>query len=164
MAYLSCPGECAIERKGREELYPFDERMRYMPTMTIEPRKFLLALLTDLTADRNYKRCFKAAHRELHHFFWQLKQDERSACFVEDLLFDTNGNYPHCDRIDELLQELQLSGVLSRPNPTYRYHDISVTESPSAEEFKMSLSDERKEEYGRALDGFKRELGIPATS
>jgi len=27
---------------------------------------------------------------------------------VADLLFDTNGNYPYCDRIDELLQEFQL--------------------------------------------------------
>ncbi len=132
-------------------------------TASTDVRKFLLALLVDLENDRNFNRCFKAAHRELHHFFWQVKQAQRSACFVEDLLFDINGNYPHCDQIDELLQELQLSGVLSRPNPTYRYHDIGVHESPSAAEFKASLSSEQMKSYEQVVEDFKRDLGIRAT-
>lgn len=132
-------------------------------TASTDARKFLLALLVDLAGDLNFNRCFKAAHRELHHFFWRVKQNQRSACFVEDLLFDTNGNYPHCDQIDELLQELQLAGVLSRPNPTYRYHDIGIHESPSAGEFKASLSPEQMESYKQVLEDFKRDLGIRAT-
>jgi len=123
-------------------------------------RKFLLALLVDLASDLNFNKCFKAAHRDLHHFFWQVKQGQQSARFVEDLLFDTNGNFPHCDQIDELLQELQLSGVLSRPNPTYKYHDTGVHESPSADEFKASLSPEQMESYEQIVEGFKRDLGI----
>lgn len=136
--------------------------MSVTSTTSIDTRKFLLALLVDLAGDPNFNKCFKAAHRDLHHFFWQVKQGDQSACFVEDLLFDTNGNYPHCDQIDELLQELQLSGVLSRPNPTYRYHDIGVHESPFAEEFKASLSPDQMKSYEQVVEGFKRDLGIRA--
>jgi hypothetical protein len=136
--------------------------MPFTSTASTDVRKFLLALLVDLADDRNFRPCFKAAHRELHHFFWQVKEDPQSACFVEDLLFDTNGNYPHCDQIDELLQELQLSGVLSRPNPTYRYHDIGVHESPSAAEFKASLSPDHMKSYEQVVEKFKRNLGIRA--
>ncbi len=131
-----------------------------MPCTTLEPRKFVLSLLIDLATDLNFKQCFKAAHRELHHFFWRIRQDPQSACFVDDFLFDINGNYPHCQQIDELLQELQLSGVLSRPNPTYKYHDIAVTESPSAEEFKASLSTDQARAYEKVLDSFKHDLGV----
>jgi hypothetical protein len=138
--------------------------MSSTPTASTDTRKFLLALIVDLALDKNFLNCFKAAHRELHHFFWRLKQAKPSACFVEDLLFDTNGNYPHCDQIDELLQELQLSGVLSRPNPTYRYHDIGVRESPSATDFKESLSAEQRESYKQVVADFKRDLGVPAAS
>jgi hypothetical protein len=129
---------------------------------SIDTRKFLLAILVDLANDRNFNKCFKAAHRELHQFFWRVKQRRESACFVDDLLFDTNGNYPHCDQIDELLQELQLSGVLSRPNPTYRYHDIGIVEIPSADEFKGNLSDVQRQSYEQVVEEFKRELGIRA--
>jgi hypothetical protein len=138
--------------------------MSSTPTTSTDTRKFLLALIVDLADDRNFRACFKAAHRDLHYFFWRLKQSPPSACFVEDLLFDTNGNYPHCDRIDELLQELQLSGVLSRPNPTYRYHDIAVRENPSATEFKASLSPEQMRSYKQIVEDFKRDLGVPAAS
>lgn len=138
--------------------------MSSTPTASTDTRKFILALIVDLEGDRNFNRCFKAAHRELHHFFWKVKQAPESANFVEDLLFDINGNYPHCDQIDELLQELQLSGVLSRPNPTYRYHDIGVHESPSAMEFKASLSPDQTKSYEQVAENFKRDLGIRATS
>ncbi|MCX7427626.1 MAG: hypothetical protein NTW96_18600 [Planctomycetia bacterium] len=134
-------------------------------TAATDTRKFLLALLVDLENDKNFSPPrFRAAHRDLHHFFWQVKQNQQSACFVQDLLFDTNGNFPHCDQIDELLQELQLSGVLSRPNPTYRYHDIGIHESPSAVEFKGSLSPEQMKSYEQVVKDFKRELGVRATS
>jgi hypothetical protein len=123
-------------------------------------RGFLLSLLADLTGDRKYKRCFKAAHQELHYFFWNLKKNESFKYFVEDLLFDTNGNFPHSEQIDELLQEFQLSGILSRPNPTYRYNDITITESPSAEEFKKNLSADMKKAYPEILEQFKKELGV----
>ena len=123
-------------------------------------RQLLLALLVDLTVDKNYKRCFKAAHKELHYFFWSLKNNESFKCFVEDLLFDTNGNFPHSEQIDELLQELQLSGILSRPNPTYRYNDITITQSPSAEEFKKNLTLDMKNAYEKILEEFKTELGV----
>ena len=125
-------------------------------------RKFLLALLSDLANDKNYKKCFKAAHKVLHFFFWKLKENETSKDFVKDLLFDTNGNFPHSEQIDELLQEFQLSGIISRPNPTYKYNDISITSSPFAEELKKDLTPEQKDAYDRTLKEFKEELGVPA--
>ena len=130
---------------------------------SLDARTFVLAILVDITADRNFDNRFKAAHRELHRFFWELKQHEQYKPFVEDLLFDTNGNYPHCHRIDELLQEFQLSGVLSRPNPTYKYNDIAIRGTASADEFKETLSADRRTHYQMILDDFKRQLGVPAT-
>ena len=133
------------------------------PEPSPDARKLLLALFVDLATNKNYKNCFKAAHRELHQFFWKLKQDELSRPFVENLLFDTNGNYPHCEELDELLQEFQLSGVLSRPNPTYKYNDIAITKkSPSVDELKALLSTEQISTYDEIFDRFKRELGVPA--
>lgn len=125
-------------------------------------RDFLLALLLELTSDRNFEDCFKAAHREVHQFFWELKRSRQSRAFVEELLFDTNGSYPHSEQIDELLQELQLAGVLSRPNPTYRYNDIAIKEYPSAAEFRNRLSPDDQEKYDVIVTDFKRELGVRA--
>ena len=130
---------------------------------SLDTRKFLLALLVDLVDDKNYRKCFRAAHRELHRFFYDLTKDEATRPFVDDLLFDTNGNYPWSDQIDELLQEFQLSGVLSRPNPTYRYNDIAITTSAPANDFRNGLSDAQQRSYGRVLDAFKKELGVPDT-
>ena len=127
---------------------------------SLEPRKFLLALVADLAQDMNYFPYFKAAHREVHLFFWGLKQNPKHRPFVDDFLFDTNGNYPHCEEIDELLQEFQLSGVLSRRNPTYRFNDICITSSPSGQQFKGNLSPEQAETYKEILELFKRGLGV----
>jgi hypothetical protein len=130
--------------------------------VSLDTRKFLLALFVDLVEDLNYKNCFKSGHREVHQFFWRLTQTAEQRPFVADLLFDTNGNYPYCDRIDELLQEFQLSGVLSRPNPTYKYNDIAITSSPSAEEFKQSLagSTALQKTYDSIFAQFKAQLGV----
>ena len=130
---------------------------------SLDVRKFLLALLVDLVDDKNFDNRFKAAHRELHQFFWKLKTNDAYKAFVRELLFDINGNYPHCDQVDELFQEFQLSGVLSRPNPTYKYNDIAITKSPSGEEFKDGLSPEQKKSYENILKDFKQELGVPDT-
>jgi hypothetical protein len=125
-------------------------------------RRLLLALLVDLAKDKNYVN-FTGAHRRLHEFFWQLKTTPKYAPFVEDFLFDTNGNYPHAEQLDELLQELQLSGVLSRRNPTYRYNDIGISTNPSADEFKAALSSEQLAAYNEILHQFKETLGVRAT-
>jgi hypothetical protein len=134
--------------------------MASTPTASFDARTLLLALLVDLAADKNFKSCFKAAHRDLHHFFWTLKQEERSRPFVQDLLFDTNGNYPHSEQIDELLQELQLSGVLTRPNPTYRYNDIAITRSSAADQFRKRLSLDQEGVYKDILKRFQDNLGV----
>lgn len=126
-------------------------------------RRFLLALIADLAADRKLRPCFKAAHRQLHVFFWELTQSERTLPFVEDLMFDTNGSYPQSEQIDDFLQELQLSGILSRPNPTYRYNDIAITSSPSGDEFKDQLTAEQRAAYAEVLSAFKAQLGVPAS-
>ena len=129
----------------------------------IDTRKFLLALFVDLATDKNFKPRFRAAHRDLHQFFWRLKQEDRSRGFVEDLLFDTNGNYPHCDQIDELLQEFQLSGVLSRPNPTYKFNDIAITRSQSRDDFLKGLPQALEKDYLDVVNRFKQDLGERAT-
>ena len=123
-------------------------------------REFLLSLILDLAVDKNYKSCFKAAHKELHYFFWNLKKNENYKYFINDILFDTNGNFPHSEQIDDLLQEFQLSGILSRPNPTYRFNDITINHSPSAERFKNNLTPDMKNKYDEVFNEFKKELGV----
>lgn len=125
-------------------------------------RQFLLSLFADLARDQNFRCCFKANHRELHEFFWSLKQDDPGKDFVEDLLFDRNGNYAHCDEVDELLQEFQLSGVLARPNPTYKFNDIALSSGSYAEDFRKGLTPEQLEKYHAVLTRFKEELGVRA--
>lgn len=123
-------------------------------------RELLLSLFADLANDKNFKPCFKASHKSLHQFFWEYSQGEQTKPFVADVLFDTNGNYPYSDQIDELLQEFQLSGVLSRPNPTYKYNDVAITNNSYAEEYKKKLSPDQKEVYESILGNFKEKLGV----
>jgi len=131
-----------------------------LPNPSLNLRELLLSLFADLANDKNFKPCFKASHKILHQFFWEFSQDEQTKPFVADVLFDTNGNYPYSDHIDELLQEFQLSGVLSRPNPTYKYNDIAVTNNSYAEEYKKKLSPDQKNVYEKILGNFKEKLGV----
>lgn len=130
------------------------------PNPSLNLRELLLSLFADLANDKNFKPCFKASHKVLHQFFWEFSQDEETKPFVADVLFDANGNYPYSYQIDELLQEFQLSGVLSRPNPTYKYNDIAVTSSSYAEQFKKNLSPNQKIVYEKILSNFKEKLGV----
>lgn len=124
-------------------------------------RQLLLSLFADLANDKNFKPCFKGDHKAVHRFFWTLAQDDKTKPFVVDLLFDANGNYPYSEQIDELLQEFQLSGVLSRPNPTYKYNDIAITSRSYADEFKRTLFPDQESIYEKIFASFKEELGVP---
>ncbi len=124
-------------------------------------RELLLSLFADLANDKNFKPCFKGDHKAVHRLFWEFTQDDKTKPFVAQLLFDANGNYPYAEQIDELLQEFQLSGVLSRPNPTYKYNDIAITSSSYADEFKKTLSPDQKSIYEKIFASFKEELGVP---
>ncbi|MGO9116173.1 MAG: hypothetical protein ACLQPD_01030 [Desulfomonilaceae bacterium] len=132
--------------------------MPLKPGTGLNIRRLLLALLSDVAEDKNFQRCFKAGHRDIHVFFWKLSQDETTKPFVARLLFDTNGNYPHSLQIDELLQELQLSGLLARPNPTYRYNDIKFSKRPYGKELKQDLSENQQQVYDGIVKEFKEEL------
>jgi hypothetical protein len=123
-------------------------------------RRFVLALVVDLASDKNFKPSFRAAHKKLHGFFWQLKKDEHVRPFVSELLFDTNGNYPMSETLDELLHEFQLSGVLCRPNPAYKFNDVSVNKSALADEFKRALTSDLKRSYEEVSKRFREDLGV----
>ena len=127
---------------------------------SINLREFLLSLFADLANDKNFRPCFKGDHKAVHRFFWTFTQDDKTKPFVAELLFDANGNYPYSEQIDEILQEFQLSGVLSRPNPTYKYNDIAVTSRSYADEFKKTLSADHRSIYEEILDSFKEKLGV----
>jgi hypothetical protein len=130
----------------------------------VDVRKFLLALLADLPLDRNYDPPrFIDAHRDIHIFFWQLKQRRDTKIFVQDLLFDTNGNYPHCEQIDEFLQEFQLSSLISRQNPAYKYNDVGIANTPYGDEFRRDLGEPLRIVYDGILKEFRSALGVRAT-
>lgn len=127
---------------------------------SLNVREFLLSLFAKLANDKNFRPCFKGDHKAVHRFFWKFTQDDKTKPFVVELLFDANGNYPYSEQIDELLQEFQLSGVLSRPNPTYKYNDIAITNISYADEFKKTLSPGQKSIYDKIFDSFKKKLGV----
>lgn len=127
---------------------------------SLNVREFLLSLFADLANDKNFEPRFKGDHKAVHQFFWTFTQDDKTKPFVVELFFDANGNYPYSEQIDELLQEFQLSGVLSRPNPTYKYNDIAITSRSYADEFKKTLSPDQKSIYEKILDIFKEKLGV----
>lgn len=137
--------------------------MSTLSNPSLNAREFLLSLFVDLANDKNFSPCFKGNHEAVHGFFWTLAQDDTTKPFVVDLLFDANGNYPYSEQIDELLQEFQLSGVLSRPNPTYKYNDIAITSRSYADEFKKTLSPDQKSIYEKVLITFKEKLGVSAS-
>jgi len=134
--------------------------MARKPGDPIDVRRFLLALCADVVADLNFERRFKSGHRDVHRFFWRLSQAETTRVFVAQLLFDVNGNYPYSSQIDELLQEFQLSGLLARPNPTYRYNDICSPMRSYGDEFRKELSPDEEKSYRAILDTFKKELCV----
>lgn len=127
---------------------------------SLNVREFLLSLFADLANDNNFRPCFKGDHKAVQQFFWTLAQDDKTKPFVVDLLFDANGNYPYSEQIDEILQEFQLSGILSRPNPTYKYNDIAITSSSYADEFKKTLSPDQESIYDKIFYSFKEKLGV----
>jgi len=137
--------------------------MSTLSNPSLNAREFLLSLFVDLANDKNFRPCFKGNHEAVHGFFWTLAQDDTTKPFVVDLLFDANGNYPYSEQIDEFLQEFQLSGVLSRPNPTYKYNDIAITSRSYADEFKKTLSPGQKSIYEKVLSTFKEKLGVSAS-
>lgn len=127
----------------------------------VDVRRFVLALCSEVVFDKNYENRFRSAHRDMHRFFWRLSQDPETSRFVAGLLFDTNGSYPHCEELDELFQELQLSGLLARPNPTYRYNDITFSAYSYVEHLMRELSTDEQATYKKkVVDSFKRELGL----
>ena len=137
--------------------------MTRKPGEPIDVKRFLLALFSDVVADFRFERRFKSGHRDLHRFFWLLSREESTRPFVSQLLFDVNGNYPHSLQLDELFQELQLSGLLARPNPTYRYNDICFTTRSYADELQKELSPEEKDAYEKILHAFENELCVKRT-
>jgi len=44
----------------------------------------------------------------------------------DDLLFDTNGGYPFCEKLDEILSEFQLSGIIGSKNPILKEYSIDI--------------------------------------
>lgn len=128
----------------------------------VDTRLFVLALLSDVAGDRRCGSRFKSGHQDIHVFFWGLSREPETEPLVGGLLFDTNGTYPYSLEIDELLQEFQLSGLLARPNPTYRYNDIKFSTPEYSVELKKALSTEQKNAYDQVVERFKQKLCVPA--
>lgn len=74
-------------------------------------------------------RSFTRSWTKLHQFFYKISQDPKYSDLFEDLLFDTNGPIPFSEEIDEILGELQLSGIIGSPNPVLKVYSINVTYS-----------------------------------
>lgn len=131
-------------------------------TCPLDFEEFVLAFLSQISADDNYQSRLKSDRIALHRFFWELRQEGTIKDWVSDIFFDTNGTYPHSDEIDELFQELQLCGLLGRENPSYRYSDIKFKDRSYFKRLKDCVPEEKREPIDEAVKEFKNLFGIPA--
>jgi len=66
---------------------------------------------------------------DLHQFFYDISRDPKYTSLFDDLLFDTNGPFPFCSEIDEILSGIHLSGIIGTPNPVMEAYSINVKKS-----------------------------------
>jgi hypothetical protein len=71
-------------------------------------------------------KSFKRSWTELHSFFYEMKKSNEFSALFEDFLFDNNGPYPYCEKIDEIFSEFQLTGIISSPNPILKEYMINI--------------------------------------
>ncbi len=100
----------------------------------------------------------------LHNVFFKLRQDfSKQFPPLQDLHFITAGSFPYSPDLTEALDNLQLSGVLSRLNPSYdKFSPKSFKDSPTwlkASRGRVTRNDPRLEKaLGRIIQSLKDDL------
>ena len=74
----------------------------------------------------NEIRSFKRSLKSIHGFFYDMSTNSDFSSLFENLLFDTNGQSPFCEELDEILTELQSCDIIGSPNPTLKEYTIKI--------------------------------------
>ena len=77
----------------------------------------------------NEIQSFKRSLTSIHQFFYDISTTSRFSSLFEDLLFDTNGQSPFCEELDEILTELQSCDIIGSPNPFLKDYTIKIKKS-----------------------------------
>jgi hypothetical protein len=100
----------------------------------------LLALILESSKEIN---SFKRSWTEIHSFFYQMKKNDEFSNLFENFLFDNNGPYPYCEKIDEILSEFQLTGIISSPNPILKEYTINIKKEIDEQNFSFNFEIEK---------------------
>ncbi len=73
------------------------------------------------------KREFVNDHRKLGRFFYNASLASETAALFEDVLFNDSLGYPSSNKLDEVFRDMQLTGIIGRPNPMYMTNTINLS-------------------------------------
>ncbi|MBU0765441.1 MAG: hypothetical protein KJ607_11465 [Bacteroidetes bacterium] len=104
-------------------------------------------------AEKKQKDRIEDYYIKIHENFYSLKT-KYPTCFRR-LLFNTNGHFPYSDDLDSIIQDLQIAGYVSKPNP--RFSELIIRREESAFEFLKKNHMEIEEEF---LDEITNHLSL----
>ena len=74
----------------------------------------------------NEIQSFSRSLTSIHKFFYDISTNSEFSSLLKDLLFDTNGQSPFCEELDEILTELQSCDIIGSPNPFLKDYTIKI--------------------------------------
>ena len=69
---------------------------------------------------------FERSLKSIHKFFYEASVIPDYSSILGNLLFDTNGQSPFCEELDEILTELQSCDIIGSPNPFLKEYTIKI--------------------------------------
>ena len=85
--------------------------------------------------------------------FYEAKLDARFSGLLRDFLFDTNGDSPYCEELDDLLLNKHIAGVVGLPNPTWSENRINAARPDG-------WSDDVRAMFGVDADAFEQMVAL----
>ena len=105
----------------------------------------------------NEIRSFKRSLKSIHKFFYDMSLRPDFSSLFEHLLFDTNGQSPFCEELDEILTELQSCDIIGSPNPALKEYTIKIKKTDLDGEI-FSFDSKVDELIKKIATNFSREL------
>lgn len=109
---------------------------------------------------------FNRSLRQIHKFFYDISINPKYSNLFEGLYFDTNGQYPFSETLDEILTDLQSCGIIGSSNPLLKEYTIKIKQKdlkkgifqfyPSTE----SLIKEISTEFSAKLNASKNKASL----
>ncbi|NQS98662.1 MAG: hypothetical protein HQ591_09420 [candidate division Zixibacteria bacterium] len=84
-------------------------------------------ILLTLIAEISDIGSFPNDHEKIHRTFYELSKNPHFKKYFSEVLFSNELGYLFSDEIDSVINIFHLSGILGRPNPTYRENSINIT-------------------------------------